>query len=219
MFQKFRRSVSMQNKLGRFFLPLLVTLSNLQPANAMVAPALKNKTPKRLNFSKKDCKNLIKQLEQVHGIPAGLLAAIGAVESEHTPFAVNCNGKARMFTNHDAAKQYIRELRNQGIIDINIGILQINYAYHQKRFKTAEEFLDPNNNVPYAAKYLASLKQIHGSWEKAVKFYHSPVARYQNMYFTKVINALKQIDVSTHQQLVNTKTSSFKLARSKKTAA
>ena len=217
MFQKFRRSVSMQNKLGCFFLPLLVTLSNLQPANAMVAPKLK--TPKRLNFSKRDCKNLIKQLEQENAIPAGLLAAIGAVESEHTPYAVNCNGKARMFTNHDAAKQYIRDLRSQGIIDINIGVLQINYAYHQKRFKTAEEFLDPNNNVPYAAKYLASLKQIHGSWERAVKFYHSPVARYQNMYFTKVMNALKQIDVNTHQQLVSAKTSSFKLARSKKTAA
>ncbi len=217
MFPKFRRFVSMQNKLGRFFLPLLVTLSNLQPANAMVAPKIK--TPKRSNFSKKDCKNLIKQLEQVHGIPAGLLAAIGAVESEHTPFAVNCNGKARMFTNHDAAKQYIRELRNQGIIDINIGILQINYAYHQKRFKTAEEFLDPNNNVPYAAKYLASLKQTHGSWERAVKFYHSPVAKYQNMYFKKVMNELKQIEAQTYQQLSTAKTVNFKLARAKKSAA
>jgi len=211
MFRKFRRFVSMQNKLSRFFLPLLVTLSNLQPVSAMTAPKIK--TPKRSAFSKKDCKNLIKQLEQEHGVPAGLLAAIGAVESEHTPYAVNCNGKARMFTNHDAAKQYIRDLRNQGIIDINIGVLQINYAYHQKRFKHAEEFLDPYNNVPYAAKYLASLRRIHGSWEKAVKFYHSPVSKYQNMYFTKVMKALKRIDAQTYQQVSGLKTVSFKPAR------
>ncbi len=210
MFRKFRRFVSMQNKLSRFFLPLLVTLSNLQPVSAMIAPKIK--TPKRSAFSKKDCKDLIKQLEQEHGIPAGLLAAIGAVESEHTPYAVNCNGKSQLFTNHDMAKQYVRELRNQGIIDINIGVLQINYAYHQKRFK-AEDLLDPYNNVPYAAKYLASLRRIHGSWEKAVKFYHSPAAKYQNMYFTKVMNAFKRIDAQTYQQVSGVKTVSFKPAR------
>jgi soluble lytic murein transglycosylase-like protein len=200
----------MQNNFGRFFLPLLVTLGTLQPANAMFAP--KVKTAKRMSFSKKDCKALIKQLEQEHNIPAGLLAAIGAVESEHTPYAVNCNGKSSMFTNHDAAISYVRSLRNKGIIDINIGVLQINYAYHQKRFK-AEDFLDPYKNIPYAAKYLASLKRIHGSWEKAVKFYHSPVAKYQNMYFAKVMNALKRTDKQTYQLVSGIKSSGFKPAR------
>ncbi len=109
----------MQNSFTRFFMSLLVILGNLQPVSAMIVPRL-NSAPKRSNFSKKDCKALIKQLEQEYAIPEGLLAAIGAVESEHTPYAVNCNGKARMFTSHDAAKAYVRELRKQGIIDINI---------------------------------------------------------------------------------------------------
>lgn len=218
MYQKFRRYVSMQNKLGRFFLPLLVTFSSLNPVSATMAPKLKLKTPKRSSFSKRDCKNLIKQLERENAIPAGLLEAIGAVESEHTPYAVNCNGKSKLFTNHEVAKQYVRDLRNKGIIDINIGVLQINYAYHQKQFK-AEDLLDPYNNVPYAAKYLAYLKKIHGSWDKAVKFYHSPVAKYQSMYFSKVMTALKQIDKITYTQVFGARAVSLKPARKTSKAA
>ncbi len=199
MFQKFRRFVSMQNNLRRFFLPLLVTMGTLQPVSATFAPKIN--TARRPSFTKNDCRALIKQLEQEHNIPAGLLAAIGAVESKHTPYAVNCNGKASMFTSHDAAKAYVRNLRNQGIIDINIGVLQINYAYHQTRFEKAEEFLDPYKNIPYAAKYLASLHRIYGSWTKAVKFYHSPVAKYQNMYFAKVMRTLKQSNLESFQMV------------------
>lgn len=199
----------MQNSLRRFFLPLLVTLGTIQSVGAMLPPKVKTV---RKSFSKNDCKALIKQLEQEYQIPTGLLAAIGAVESEHTPYAVNCNGKSRLFTNHDAAKNYVRDLRSQGIIDINIGVLQINYAYHQTRFEKAEEFLDPYKNVPYAAKYLASLKRIHGSWVKAVKFYHSPVAKYQNMYFRKVMNALRKIDASTYKNISGVSTVSLKSA-------
>ncbi len=203
MFPKFKRFVVMQNSFTRFFMSLLVILGNLQPVSAMIVPRL-NSAPKRSNFSKKDCKALIKQLEQEYAIPEGLLAAIGAVESEHTPYAVNCNGKARMFTSHDAAKAYVRELRKQGIIDINIGVLQINYAYHQKRFK-AEDLLNPYNNVPYAAKYLASLQRLHGSWTKAVKLYHSPVAKYQNMYFAKVMGRLKRTNLESYQMVSGVK--------------
>lgn len=215
MFRKFKRFVVMQNRFAKFFLSLLVTLGNLQPVSATLAPRIK--APKRSAFSKKDCKALIKQLEQEHGIPEGLLAAIGAVESEHTPYAVNCNGKARMFTSHDAAKAYVRDLRNQGIIDINIGVLQINYAYHQKRFK-AEDFLDPYKNVPYAAKYLASLRRLHGSWTKAVKLYHSPVAKYQNVYFAKVMSRLKRINAESYQMVSGVKTLAPKQVTAKSAA-
>lgn len=218
MCQKFRRYLSMQNSVSRFFLPLLVTLSNLVPANAAIAPKLKMKTPKRETFSKSDCRNLIRQLERENSIPPGLLEAIGAVESEHTAYAVNCKGQAKHFTSYEAAKQHVRNLRSKGIIDIDIGVLQINYGYHQKQFK-AEDLLDPYNNVPYAAKYLVELKKIHGSWEKAVKFYHSPVAKYQNIYFTKVANALKQIDKITHKQLFDTRVITLKPARKIKRAA
>lgn len=212
MYQKFRRYVSMQNSITRFFLSALVALSSLTPASAAIAPKLKLKTSKRANFSKGDCRNLIRRMERENSIPPGLLEAIGAVESEHTAYAVNCMGKAKHFTNYEIAKRYVQDLRSRGIINIDIGLLQINYGYHQKKFK-AEDLLDPYNNVPYAAKYLVYLKKVYGTWEKAVKFYHSPVVRYQNMYFTKVMTALKQIDKITHTQVLNERAVSFKPAR------
>lgn len=196
----------MQSSLSRFFLSLFFVLGFSQSLSTAIPSNFKT----RRMFSKKDCTNLIKQLETDNSIPSGLLEAISSVESEHTPYAVNCNGKSRLFTNHDAAKSYVRGLRDKGIIDINIGVLQINYAYHQNSFKEAEHILDPYRNVAYAAKYLASLKKIHGSWAKAVKFYHSPVARYQNMYFAKVMNALKRINKNTHQDVFSVKPVSFK---------
>lgn len=202
----------MQNKVSRFFLPLLVTLGSLQPASSSMAPKLKLKTPKRTTFSKRDCKNLITQLEREYAIPAGLLEAIGEVESEHTPYAVSCNGQSRLFTDHEVAKKYVRDLRNKGIIDIDIGVLQINYAYHQKEFK-AEDFLDPYTNVPYAAKYLAYLNKFHGSWDMAVRRYHSPVKKYQDMYIAKVSSALRKIDKITYDQIFGKKAINLKPAK------
>ncbi|MCE2716497.1 MAG: transglycosylase SLT domain-containing protein [Pseudomonadota bacterium] len=206
------------NWIGRFFLPLLVTVSNLAPVSATFAPKKLNKMPKRTTFSKRDCQNLIKQLERENSIPPGLLEAIGAVESDHTAYAVNCKGQTKHFTNYEVAKQHVLNLRSQGIIDIDIGMLQINYGYHRSKFK-AEELLDPYNNASYAAQFLVYLKKVHGTWEKAVKFYHSPAQKYQKIYFTKVMAELKQIDKITYQQLANTNVITLKPARKIKKAA
>lgn len=200
----------MRNSINRFFVPLLVTVSTLQSLGAMQPTKTVLKSQRRSSFSKKDCRTLIKQLEVENKIPVGLLEAIGAVESEHTPYAVNCNGESHLFTNHEAAKAYVRNMRKRGIIDINIGVLQINFAYHQKRFKNAEDILDPFQNIAYAARYLAYLYKFHGgSWVKAVKFYHSPVAKYQDMYLLKVMNALRKINSTTYRNLAGMKPISF----------
>ena len=144
---------------------------------------------------------LISQKEQQHKIPAGLLTAIARVESEFSPYAVNSNGRSKSFRNIKEAKLYVTALRDQGIIDINIGALQINYAYHKNRFKNAVAILDPYQNIAYAAKYLASLKAKYGSWVMAVKFYHSPDQKYQDIYITKIMNSLKLINNGTYCEL------------------
>ena len=163
-------------------------------------------------FNKKDCMILIRQQEQQYKIPAGLLAAIAKVESGFGPYAVNSNGKSKQFKNLQDAKFYVTGLRNQGIIDINIGALQINYAYHKTRFSNAAAILDPYQNISYAAKYLASLRKTYGSWVKAVKFYHSPVSKYQDMNISKVMCSLKGIDVNTYHE-INEKKVSLKPSR------
>lgn len=168
---------------------------------------------KKAPFTKKDCKMLISQKEQQHKIPVGLLAAIASVESEFSAYAVNSNGKSKRFTNIGEAKNYVAGLRKQGVIDINIGALQINYAYHKNKFSNAMALLDPYQNIAYAAKYLAYLKRVYGSWIKAVKFYHSPDAKYQDIYITKVMNALKRTNYNSYCEVNGLNKVSLKPAR------
>ena len=155
----------------------------------------------KTSFSKNDCKAFIKQMEIDNKIPEGLLMAIAAVESEHNPWAINCAGVSRSFTSHEAAKKFVVDLRSQGKVDINIGILQINYGAHKTMFKTAEEVLSPTKNITYAAKYLAQLKKQYGSWQRAVCFYHSPDVKCQNIYLNKVMNALKKHNAETYSKV------------------
>jgi hypothetical protein len=170
---------------------------NTKPINKNDAANKKSKH----SFSKNDCKAFIKQMEIDNKIPEGLLMAIAAVESEHNPWAINCAGVSRSFTSHEAAKKFVVDLRSQGKVDINIGILQINYGAHKTMFKTAEEVLNPTKNITYAAKYLAQLKKQYGSWQRAVCFYHSPDVKCQNIYLNKVMNALKKCNAQTHSKM------------------
>lgn len=172
---------------------------------------------KKSLFTREDCQMLIGQHEQQNGIPKGLLLAIAKVESEFGPYAINCNGRSYQFTNLTEARTCVNNLRNQGIIDINIGPLQINYAYHKTKFTNAAAILDPYQSISYAAKYLVYLHKIYGgSWVKAVKFYHSPNVRYQNLYISKVMRCLKGIENETYCQMHGTKKVDLKPARTSK---
>lgn len=190
----------MVNNFKQFLKVVVATVGIGQTVHGSLPPK-KVSLEKKARFTKQDCKMLISQQEQQYKIPAGLLAAIASIESEFSPYAVNCNGASKKFTNLSDAKLYVTSLRDLGFVDINIGALQINYGYHNKRFKNAVAILDPYQNISYAAKYLASLKAKYGSWVKAVKFYHSPDHKCQEVYMTKVLNSLKRINNSTYCEI------------------
>lgn len=209
----------MKNNLRRFFAFILVICGFSQfSVNAILPPKINTKAAnqsgvKKNVFSKKDCQAFIKQMEVENKIPEGLLMAIAAVESEHNPWAINCAGVSRSFTSHEDAKKFVVDLRNQGKVDINIGILQINYGAHKTCFKTAEEVLNPTKNITYAAKYLAQLKKQYGSWQMAVCFYHSPNAKCQEIYIKKVMNALKKANAQTYNKVMGISGVSLKHSR------
>jgi soluble lytic murein transglycosylase-like protein len=212
----------MQGNLKRIFTFIFSVLVFSQfTANAILPPKINTKSSGnsnkaasgKANFSKKDCQAFIKQMEIENKIPEGLLMSIAAVESEHNPWAINCAGVSRSFTSHEAAKKFVVDLRNQGKVDINIGILQINYGAHKTRFKTAEEVLNPTKNITYAAKYLAQLKKQYGSWQMAVCFYHSPDAKCQEIYLNKVMNILRKYNAQTYSKISGVASVSLKHSR------
>lgn len=203
--------------LFTIFSVFFISISGLQ---AILPPKfdlekVNSKKTKKESFSKHQCQAFIKQMEKDNAIPEGLLMALAAVESEHNPWAINCGNFSGSFSSQEAAVKFVKDLRIQGKLDINIGILQINYAAHKDKFKTAEEILNPIKNITYAAKYLVYLKKLYGSWKKAVCFYHSPCKKYQDMYLNKVTKILKKDNVKTYLLLTEHKSDlNLKQARS-----
>ena len=122
-------------------------------------------------------------MEQASGLPAGLLLAIGRVESGRWdsgrgrvtawPWTINAGGKGLWFSNKEDAAQTVRDLLDGGMHSIDVGCFQINLLWHPTAFANIEQAFDPEANAAYAARFLLALFSQTGSWEGAVEAYHS----------------------------------------------
>lgn len=139
-----------------------------------------------------NCKEIISYFESYYSIPKGLLSAIAMVESKQSPWAINSNGKSKICRSKSEALIYFNQLRSKKYTNINVGCMQINYRSHRHQIKSPELLLNPYNNISYAANYLVKLKNRYGSWDLAVKYYHSPEDYYQRIYLKKV-NEVREI--------------------------
>ena len=64
--------------------------------------------------------------------------------------------------------------------------MQISIKWHSEKFVSIESMLNPYENINYAAEFLLELKKIHGTWEQAIKHYHSSTSKLNKKYYTKV---------------------------------
>ena len=94
----------------------------------------------------------------------------------------------------------VAKLKAQGKTNIDVGCMQLNLRWHAKFFNSLEQMMHPYDNVRYAARYLEKLYEETGSWEKAVKFYHSRNATFNTIYYAKYI---KMKIPSTSQRLAS----------------
>lgn len=130
---------------------------------------------------------LISEAEKKYNIPHGLLSAIAQVESDGQPHALNISGKTIVANSKSEAVETISNYLKKGITNIDIGVMQINWHYHRNQFGNLEEMLDSSNNIEYAAKLLTSLYQKYGTWQKAVRYYHSAKDNYHRKYSRAVL--------------------------------
>lgn len=122
-------------------------------------------------------------VERAKRIPDDLLQAIALTESGRYdksikksypwPWTVTSGGKSNYFDNKTAAIAHVEKLKQQGVKNIDVGCMQVNLFYHPEAFKNLDIAFNPLINARYAAEYLQKLKDEHGSWETAVRFYHS----------------------------------------------
>lgn len=141
------------------------------------------------------CEGHALQAEKAAGIPTYLLAAITRTETGHTrrgrgfgawPWTLNIKGKGYYFDTRDEAIAAFRAAIDQGLTSIDVGCMQLNYRWHGQAFASIEDMFDPVSNAAYAARFLTDLKDRHGSWEEAVKHYHSSTDALGRKYLARV---------------------------------
>lgn len=140
-----------------------------------------------LQHNKSRLLQIIRDAEKKEQIPSGLLESIAKIESGVQEHAININGKSFFAANKQEAISIINKSLNSGVTNIDIGVMQLNWRWHQKAFNNIDEMLSATINIGYAARLLKSLYKQHGDWHKAVRYYHSSNAEHYEKYSRKVI--------------------------------
>lgn len=112
-----------------------------------------------------------------HGVPAGILFAIGLTETGNggsmQPYALNVEGEPHFAESAADAERLIQEALAQGHTLIDVGCMQVNLRWHRSAFVSLRDMLQPAANVDYAAGLLAELYSRFGSWTLAAARYHA----------------------------------------------
>lgn len=173
----------------RIALLLLLTLAALRPGNGQAQP---NSGPDPTL----QCRAAIAQAERDARIPAGLLQAIGRVESGRRnpetgvagpwPWTLNAEGRGQFFPTREAAIAAVRELQGRGVRIIDVGCMQVNLHHHPRAFANLEEAFDPVANARYAARFLGELQSTRADWMVAAGHYHSQTPELAQAYRARV---------------------------------
>ena len=136
-------------------------------------------------------------MEQKYEIPAGLLRAIGQIESGRRdpatgrvsawPWTINAEGSGRLFDSPADAIAATRALRDRGVASVDVGCFQVNLLHHPSAFASLDEGFDPDRNADYAARFLKALRTRGGTWEDAIAAYHSATPERGLPYRDKVL--------------------------------
>jgi Transglycosylase SLT domain len=148
------------------------------------------------------CRPALVAAEARHGIPSGLLQAIGVVESgrrdeatgarQPWPWTINAEGEPHFFDTKAQAVEWVRQAQARGMRSIDIGCAQVNLMHHPTAFASLEEAFDPAANADYAARFLKELRNTTagGDWMTAAGYYHSQTPERAEPYRQQVQAAM-----------------------------
>lgn len=149
----------------------------------LVPPAMGEPAPLPLGSAALLCRPAIMAAERAHGVPHGLMAAIGRVESGRRdpvsgasnpwPWTVNAEGQGSFYDTKAQAVGAVRSMQARGIRSIDVGCMQVNLMHHPQAFASLEQAFDPAANARYASRFLTELFERTGAWPIAAEHYHS----------------------------------------------
>ena len=145
-------------------------------------------------------------------LPTNLLTSISLVESgikkenknfSSWPWTLNVEDKPIYFDTKEDVINHLEQNRDKKSIDV--GCMQINTKYHMNNFDSFAQMIELEENVRYAAIFLAKLFKRHKSWNKAISRYHSSNPNKQRKYLKKVYsfwNNLRQKKIIVKTEFV-----------------
>ena len=153
---------------------------------------------KKLNL----CEKTINNIELQTDIPKGLLLGIGKAEAIRKlnnkyiiwPWTINHAGKSLFFDTKKQMTNYVFKNLQKNDLNIDVGCMQINIKWHKNNFKKIADMFEVSPNISYAASFLLQLKNKHGSWDKAIKHYHSSDPKKNIPYLIKVKSFWKRLE-------------------------
>lgn len=137
--------------------------------------------------------------EQAMNVPAGVLSAVGTVESARGggplgaapwPWTINAAGRGAHFATKTEAIAAVFTLMARGIPTIDVGCFQIDILYHAGVFRSLEDAFDPERNAQEAVKILDQSRRNGADWPTAVAHYHSANPEHGLPYLQRVRAAL-----------------------------
>ena len=164
------------------------------------------------------CENTIESVEIQTEIPKGLLLGIGKAEAIRKiknkfviwPWTINHAGKSMFFDTKKQMRNYVFKNLKRNDLNMDVGCMQINIKWHKNNFKKISDMFEVNPNISYAASFLQQLKNKHGSWDNAIKHYHSSDPKKNKPYLIKVKSFWKKIEDNKIIKTKNIKYESIK---------
>lgn len=148
-----------------------------------------------------ECEAAAERAERRFGIPPGLLAAIGVVESGRTdaagrraawPWSVQAESAGRLLPSAAEAVRWVEQRQLGGVRSIDVGCFQVNLMHHSGAFAGLAQAFDPDANAAAAAAFLVALRGRLGGWEAAVGAYHSSSPDFGPAYMRRVYATWQQ---------------------------
>lgn len=125
-------------------------------------------------------------------ITAGIAMNESSYRGRPWPWTLNVAGRGMFFATREEAYAAVNRLLANDRCDFDVGLMQVNWCYHGKRFASPWEALAPATNIRVAEDILAENLQRSGSAMKAVAWYHSANPERGGPYFSRFMKHVAQ---------------------------
>ncbi|SIT34866.1 Lytic transglycosylase catalytic [Paraburkholderia ribeironis] len=144
------------------------------------------------------CASVTAPFELMHtSVDPKVLAGIALNESglngRAWPWTLNIAGQGFFFRTREDAYRVVRSLIAHGRSDFDVGIMQVNWCYHARRFTSPWQALAPATSIRVAEDILNENYSKTQSVAKAIAYYHSANPVPGQAYLARFARHLNQI--------------------------